>query len=149
MRSFVFCQVLWPSWTQRAWFTRINIPIVGYWYKWPLEKDVLWDKSFIVSLMDCFASGCSRALLLEQFGPGSEASGKYRDTEGSARTCRWLNSMMGIRTRDGNHWSWSQLHLIYTRYLLIIHSISHQFRLFVWALIAALKPSSNDCCLLC
>lgn len=59
------------------------------------------------------------------------------DAHGHTELCknfqfRWL---MGTRTRNRNQWLWLQSGLIYTRYLLIIHSIFLQFRLFIGALI--------------
>lgn len=88
--------------------------------------------------MDCFTSECSKAALLEQFGPGSEASETFVDMQDSAITC---NSVVefhyGHQNRLRNQWSWSQLGLIYTHYLLIIYSISPQFRFLIWALITA------------
>ena len=44
-------------------------------------------RAFIVSHMDCFTSGCSKAGLLEQCGPGSEASETYVDIQDPAITC--------------------------------------------------------------
>lgn len=44
-------------------------------------------RAFTVSHMDCFTPGCSKAVLLEQFGPRSEASETYVDIQDSAITC--------------------------------------------------------------
>lgn len=62
----------------------------------------------------------------------------FLDKQDSAITCNSVAEFhYGHQSGVRNQWSWSQLDLIYTHYLLIIYSISHQFRFLIWALITA------------
>lgn len=120
----------------KLWFAVINRLALGLNDHW--KRTSCKIRAFTVSHMDCFTLECSKTALLEQFGPGSEASETSVDMQDSAIT---FNSVVefhyGHQNRLRNQWSWSQLGLIYIHYLLIIYSISHQFRFLIWALITA------------